>query len=247
MPAPPPQPASSGSPDPRAPVPRRAVPPALAARLAAGDDPSASAAILQAAVELMAERSPSAVSLREIAERAGVNYGMIHRHYGTKERLLVEIFQLFTDYGADHIRASGTIDEAIERTFTIDAGGFARILAWVALDGVAPERTFADTSGMAVFQSLIEQGWETDGPPAARRERFDPRVVSSVVMLLITVWEFYAPYMQQVDDFGDRDLADVKVEVLELLRTLVAASAPAARAEPAAPATPSPRAPRRRP
>jgi AcrR family transcriptional regulator len=204
---------------------RRALPPALAARLAQGDA-SASASILQAAVELMAERSPSEVSLREIADRAGVNYGMIHRHYRTKERLLVEIFQLFTDYGADHIRASQTIDEAIERTFTIDAGGFARILAWVALDGVAPERTFADTSGMAVFQSLIEQGWVSDAPPAERRERFDPRVVSSVVMLLITVWEFYAPYMQQVDDFGDRDLADVKVEVLELLRTLVAAAAP---------------------
>ena len=106
---------------------------------------------------------------------------MIHRHYGTKERLLVEIFQLFTDYGADHIRASETIDEAIERTFTIDAGGFARILAWVALDGVAPERTFADTSGMAVFQRLIQRGWAADGPPAPWREHFDPRVVSSVV------------------------------------------------------------------
>jgi TetR/AcrR family transcriptional regulator, repressor for neighboring sulfatase len=232
------------SPDREAPADgRRAVPPELAARLARGDGPaSASASILQAAVELMAERSPSEVSLREIAERAGVNYGMIHRHYGTKERLLVEIFQLFTDYGADHIRASATIDEAIERTFTIDAGGFARILAWVALDGVAPERTFADTSGMAVFQSLIEQRWAAgDGPPAARPERFDPRVVSSVVMLLITVWEFYAPYMQQVDDFGDRDLADVKVEVLELLRTLVAATAPEPAPEPPPPARRAPR------
>jgi AcrR family transcriptional regulator len=182
-------------------------------------------AILRAAAELMAEHSPSDVSLREIAARAGVNYGLIHRHYGTKDQLLVEIFQEFTDYGAEQIRAADTIHEAIRRTFTLDSGGFARILSWVALDGVAAEKTFPDPSGMAVFQALIEKEW-SDGDGAARRDRFDPRVVSSFVMLMISIWDFYAPYMQQVDDWGDRDLADVQAEVLELMQTLVTAAAP---------------------
>jgi AcrR family transcriptional regulator len=187
------------------------------------DDPKG--AILRAAAELMAEHSPSEVSLRAIAARAGVNYGLIHRHYGTKDKLLVEIFQEFTDYGAEQIRASGSIHEAIRRTFTLDSGGFARILAWVALDGVAAENTFADTTGMAVFQSLIEKEWQDASGPH-RRDHFDPRVVSSFVMLMISVWDFYAPYMQQVDDWGDRDLADAHAEVLELMQTLVSAAAP---------------------
>lgn len=187
-------------------------------------------ALLRAAAELMAERSPSDVTLREIAARAGVNYGLIHRHYGTKDRLLVEIFQEFTDYGAEQIRSSSTIHEAIRRTFTLDSGGFARILAWVALDGVSAEKTFADTSGMAVFQDLIVKEWERGKGPQ-RRDQFDPRVVSSFVMLMISIWDFYAPYMQQVDDWGDRDLADAHVEVLELMQTLVSAAAPVAPAK----------------
>jgi AcrR family transcriptional regulator len=187
--------------------------------------PDPKGAILRAAAELMAEHSPSDVSLRAIAARAGVNYGLIHRHYGTKDRLLVEIFQEFTDYGATHIRDSETIHEAIRRTFTLDSGGFARILSWVALDGVAADKTFEDTSGMAAFQRLIENEWANESGPQ-RRERFDPRVVSSFVMLMISIWDLYAPYMQQVDDWGDRDLDDAHAEVLELMQTLVSAAAP---------------------
>jgi AcrR family transcriptional regulator len=185
----------------------------------------AKAAILRAAAELMAERSPSEVTLREIAARAGVNYGLIHRHYRTKDRLLVEIFQEFTDYGAEQIRASGSIHEAIERTFMLDAGGFARILSWAALDGVPPDKTFADRSGMAVFQELIGREW-ADGDGAPRRDEFDPRVVSSFVMLMISVWDFFAPYMQQVDGWDDRELDDAHREVLELMQTIVTAAAP---------------------
>jgi AcrR family transcriptional regulator len=196
----------------------------IAAHIEQGpDDPKG--AILRAAAELMAERSPSEVSLREIAARAGVNYGLIHRHYGTKDRLLVQIFQEFTDYGAEQIRAADTIHEAIRRTFTLDSGGFARILSWVALDGVAAEKTFADTSGMAVFQSLIEREWAAPSE-LRRRDEFDPRIVSSFVMLMISVWDFFAPYMQQVDDWGDRDLDDAHAEVLELMQALVRAAAP---------------------
>ena len=51
-------------------------------------------------------------------------------------------------------------------------------------------------------------------------------MVSSFVMLMISIWDLYAPYMQQVDDWGDRDLDDAHAEVLELMQTLVSAAAP---------------------
>ena len=191
------------------------------------DPEKPSGAILRAAAELMAEHSPSSVSLREVAARAGVNYGLIHRHFGTKDRLLVALFQEFVLYGGQYIRSSDTIHEAIEGTFTADQGGWARIFSWVALDGVAPEQTFRDTSIMAAFQELIASEWEAGGPAPARRERFDPRVVSSFVMLMISIWDFYAPYMRQVDDWTDRSMDDARAEVLELMQLLVHAARPA--------------------
>lgn len=188
-----------------------------------------SGAILQAAAELMAEHSPSSVSLREVASRAGVNYGLIHRHFGTKDRLVLALFQEFVLYGGEFIQASETIHDAIDGTFTADQGGWSRIFSWVALDDVPPEQTFRDTSIMAAFQDLIEAEWDAGGPAPARRERFDPRIVSSFVMLMISVWDLYAPYMRQVDDWTDREMDDARTEVLELMQLLVHAAAPQAR------------------
>lgn len=190
------------------------------------DTATPSGAILRAAAELMAEHSPSSVTLREVASRAGVNYGLIHRHFGTKDRLLVALFQEFVLYGGQFIRTSDTIHEAIEGTFTADQGGWARIFSWVALDGVPPEQTFRDTSIMAAFQELIAREWDGDGVAPPRRERFDPRVLSSFVMLMISIWDFYAPYMRQVDDWTDRSMDDARQEVLELMQLLVHASRP---------------------
>jgi len=44
-------------------------------------------ALIESAAALFAERGVSGVSLREIAAHAGVNHGLIHRHFGSKENL----------------------------------------------------------------------------------------------------------------------------------------------------------------
>src|SRR6201996_3802803 len=53
-------------------------------------DPVASrAAILAAAREVLAERGYARATIREIARRAGVTHGLVMRHFGSKEQLLV--------------------------------------------------------------------------------------------------------------------------------------------------------------
>lgn len=48
-------------------------------------------AVLDATRELLAERGPAGFSVREIAQRAGVNHALVHRHFGTKEDVLREV------------------------------------------------------------------------------------------------------------------------------------------------------------
>jgi AcrR family transcriptional regulator len=65
-----------------------------------GPDPSADrgresaaeprTALLEAAIVLLAERGTYGVSLREVAKRAGVNYGLVHYYFATKHDLLRE-------------------------------------------------------------------------------------------------------------------------------------------------------------
>jgi hypothetical protein len=66
-----------GQPDPQPPKRRR--------------DPEASrAAILDAAREVFTERGYAHATIREIARRAGVTHGLVMRHFGAKEQLLIE-------------------------------------------------------------------------------------------------------------------------------------------------------------
>ena len=46
-------------------------------------------ALEDATADLLAEVGPSALSLREVARRAGVNHGQIHHYFGSKRSLLV--------------------------------------------------------------------------------------------------------------------------------------------------------------
>jgi AcrR family transcriptional regulator len=212
------------SPDPST-SPEPALPPALLERTATTpDDPSA--AILRSAGELLARKSPSEVSLREIAAHAGVNYGLIHRHFGTKDELVLRLFQAFSDYGGSLMRDTDSVYTSLRQAFTAESGAFAEIFAWVILDRVDPSRVWGDRSVMHEVTGQIREAWEHATPPPPTDRAFDPRVVATLSALVISVWEFYAPYVAAMGDYEERDPADVKTEVLELLQLLVAVTRP---------------------
>lgn len=52
-----------------------------------------SARLIEAATELLRQRPPGEVSVREIAARAGVNHGLIHRHFGGKDGLVSAVLE----------------------------------------------------------------------------------------------------------------------------------------------------------
>jgi AcrR family transcriptional regulator len=64
--------------------------------LVGGRDPvpiTASRSLVAAAVELFAVRGPASVSVRDVARHAGVNQGLIYRHFGSKQALLAAAFE----------------------------------------------------------------------------------------------------------------------------------------------------------
>lgn len=183
-------------------------------------------AILVAAAELFAEQGIANVSLRAIAERAGVNYNYIHRHFGTKEALLVQLVHYWTRYGATFVDASPDVHSAVRAIFQADPGRFAEILAWVALDGTDAHTVFDDTTTVAHLRELLAESWAGPEAGADGRRTFDPRVVTAVVTLLVLTWDFYAPYMQALTAIDDRDARDVHDEVLELMMRMIDAARP---------------------
>ena len=205
--------------------PRNVLPPWINEHIAE-DAEKPSGAILRAAAELMAEHSPSSVSLREVAARAGVNYGLIHRHFGTKDKLLVALFQEFVLYGGEFITASDTIHEAIEGTFTADSGGWARIFSWVALDGVPPEQTFEDS-----LDHGRVPGPDREGVGRCRARTAAPRSLRPTGGELVRdADDQHLGLLRAVHASGRRlggpRHADARAEVLELMQLLVHAARP---------------------
>jgi AcrR family transcriptional regulator len=54
-------------------------------------------ALLDAAEQLLVEIGYSAITTRKLAERAGVNHGLVHYYFGSMEDLLLRVVERFTE------------------------------------------------------------------------------------------------------------------------------------------------------
>lgn len=113
-----------------------------------------------------------------------MNYGLIHRHFGTKDELIVQLFQSFSDYGASLMGEADDVYAALRRAFTADAGSFAEILAWAILDRADPARLWGDHELMVNIAEQVHAAWAAGTPAPVERTTFDPHVVTLVVLVV---------------------------------------------------------------
>lgn len=95
------------------------------------------AAILAAAEELFSERGVAAVSIRDIAERADVNHGLVHRHFKSKENLRREVQDRLAKKVRDRIGEPSELEDAVTKGLQAiqDQESFVRVMARTFLDG----------------------------------------------------------------------------------------------------------------
>src|SRR5437762_7377291 len=70
--------------------------------------------LVAAAATLFAEDGPDGVSLRQVAAKAGVNYGLIHQYVGTKDDLLRLVFRSVSESAAGRFAEAGDLDAALD-------------------------------------------------------------------------------------------------------------------------------------
>src|SRR5439155_708806 len=87
--------------------------------------PSVAAEVLESARELIAERGPG-VALRDIADGAGVNFGLLYHYLGTKEQLVDEVYARATSHAAERLVEAEHLDEALRLLMTFGDGTTAR-------------------------------------------------------------------------------------------------------------------------
>ena len=139
--------------------------------------------LINAAVELLASRAPSSITGRELARRAGVNYGRIHSVFGTTANVFeaaidLQAAQMLEDFGTD-----------MPGFFSMSSRpGFVRFLTRMALaDDDSSDREF-----FPFLSRLFAQHDDRHGPITLHtRHRYALSIMTQVS------WALFA------DSFGD--------------------------------------------
>jgi TetR/AcrR family transcriptional regulator, repressor for neighboring sulfatase len=168
-----------------------------------------SAAVLQAASELFAEKGPAATSIREVATRAGVNHGLLHRHFGSKRQLLAATLQHLADSAAI-LRQSGAPQAELEAAYEFQA----RVMVRSTLDGFPVEQLQQRFPGMEAFLEQV-QAEHSDDRAA--------RLLAAHGMALQIGWGLMGPTLRVAFGLQDLDDTEIRMAVAEQISKIVAA------------------------
>ena len=168
-----------------------------------------SAAVLQAASELFAEKGPAATSIREVAARAGVNHGLLHRHFGSKRQLLAATLQHLADSAAV-LRETGASPAELEATSEVQA----RVMVRSMLDGFPVEELQRRFPVMEAFLDQVR---------ADHSDERTARLLAAHGMALQVGWGLMGPTLRVA--FGLQDLSEdeMRQAVAEQIAKIVAA------------------------
>lgn len=147
------------------------------------------AALIETAVQMFVESGNADISVRQVAARAGVNHGLVHRHFGSKRELLGAVLdhlaQEVADDGADAADAVGSMFRGLE------SSPYWRLLGRLLQDGEMPEHAQSTFPAMKLLIERYESG-QRDG---SIDPSLDPRLVAAGAAALGVGWMFFEPFL----------------------------------------------------
>ena len=164
-------------------------------------------ALTASATQLFAEKGPSNVSVRDIAKHANVNHGLVHRHFGSKEALVVTVMNGLAEEVNETL---GPVRE--DEGLLQDKGGAAahwRILAHELLAGEDPAQLQQD---FPVFQRLITASRNSLGPEVNAYAVATYLVSTGLGMML------FGPFFQVASGLEDAEWKETRLSVYALVQ-----------------------------
>ncbi|EGD56273.1 TetR/AcrR family transcriptional regulator [Gordonia neofelifaecis] len=166
--------------------------------------------IVDAALELYAERGPSRVSLRQVAQHAGVNYGLIHQYVGSKDQLLELVFTRLSETWADAFSAADGTESAVAVLLRPKSDAYVRLLAHLILEGRDPGEFFKAPPALRELVRRLEDGGDEDA-----------RLQAAVLTCMSMGWGLFGPHVKDLADLSDSE-GDVDAEAYAYLRRVFA-------------------------
>jgi AcrR family transcriptional regulator len=173
--------------------------------------------ILDAAEELFSRNSPNAVTVRDVAERAGVTHALVHSYFGSKDDLMNAAIQRMKPSRRETIVESSSFKQAITMVVpdALETTLHSRMLVRSAMDGVEyvslKERL---TNGQLLVDSARES--VEAGEAGARCGNIDPRIVVASIIALTYGWVALEDWLPPICDLEDEDADELRAQVTDI-------------------------------
>jgi len=178
--------------------------------------------ILDAAVELFAARNPHDVTVREVAERAGVTHALVHQYFGSKDDLLNAVLQRVATDRVAIVRQSGALNDAFQVLLRqiLTNRVHTKTLVRSAMDGV---EYMSLKDRIKTGQALIKLADETavSGARAAEPPRdIDTHVLVAAVSMMSLGWGAAEDWVWPVYDLDPANKEDIYRQLGEIVAYL---------------------------
>lgn len=159
------------------------------------------------------------MTLRRVAEQAKVNYGLLHRHFGTKAEVIkaamrrahARSFRLLVEPAQD-------LDAAVSRILLESSNTLARVMAWGILQGEIDNMLPAAESSLMLtgLHELALKG----SPAKSAEDAFAIRVTVATVVASLLGWRLFEPYISRglkLEGAGHPAIYDAMLSALQRL------------------------------
>lgn len=154
--------------------------------------------------------------MSEIAAAVGVNRGLLHRHFGSKDDLLAAVFRAASDEGATLVEDSDSVFDALrELNARGQSQGFSEMLAWALLSGSDPQQFLGTSSAIPLLVERAAELRDTLGvdPESAR---YDVTVVVAATVSIGLGWRLYESFLVPASELTDQPIEEIRATVEEL-------------------------------
>lgn len=142
-------------------------------------------ALVNAAIDLIAEHGPNSVTVRTIAQRAGVNHGLVHHYFGSKAGLIRAVLVAMAERFREEFERDSTGVPMLIRNPELAALA-AKVSARMMLDGVLTASELGFPAVQEVRKSLAARfGLEGE----------ELQLLTAQAIAITTAWMLFEPQL----------------------------------------------------
>jgi AcrR family transcriptional regulator len=174
--------------------------------------------LIVAAGELLGEVGPRSMSVRNVAERAGVNHGLVHHYFGGKDGLLQAAMTRLVQEHAVFAKEASHGDPIPAPLLLNHDPKYLRAVVRAVLDDEMQLATTEISEGVSVPQGAMAHATKTkniDEPDVQMK------AMVAVAMAMEMGWAALEPFLFAVTEVADAEQEDVRDIVRNFRRQMV--------------------------